>query len=290
LGELALPHAFLERKLDKFVAWNSQFLKAMNSVSTSTSLPRSSTRRPGRVKELRGIIFQSDQHSIIGSWFIRPVEMLDLHLAGLGRTPGDPPLAIHVGLHVLIQDDREFVVQQLCGTPRENFVDGLNWTPLETFHARDHGGWDVTVSATTFRQIDDAIVLETIEYLNVIPERPFVDENCTMFVERAFGKRRMFADSPTGRLLGLGLRVGDPALPLLRPDARLYRKAERLLRADMIRGLPDAVTEWDAPNARLIARRLLFFLLSFAAVGGFSFYRSKVRDTGGSRQPIYTGG
>ena len=43
--------------------------------------------------------------------------------------------------------------------------------------------------------------LETIEHLNVIQERPFVEENCTMFVERAFGKRRMFADSPTGRSL-----------------------------------------------------------------------------------------
>ncbi|HEY4783003.1 MAG TPA: hypothetical protein VIH54_14385 [Chthoniobacterales bacterium] len=49
--------------------------------------------------------------------------------------PGDPPLAIHVGLHVLIQDNREFVLEQLCDSPRENFVDGLNWTPLETFRA-----------------------------------------------------------------------------------------------------------------------------------------------------------
>jgi hypothetical protein len=92
-----------------------------------------------------------------------------------------------------------------------------------------------------------------------------------MFVERAFGKRRMFADSPTGRMLGLALRVGDSALPLLRPDARLDRNAARLLRADKIRDLPDAITEWDAPNAR----RLLFFLLVFAVVAGFSFYGSK---------------
>jgi hypothetical protein len=96
-----------------------------------------------------------------------------------------------------------------------------------------------------------------------------------MFVERAFGKRRMFADSPTDRSLGLPLRVGDPALPLLRPDAALDGKAECLLRADKIRGLPDALTEWDAPSARLIARRLLFFLPVFAIVAGFSLYRSK---------------
>jgi hypothetical protein len=61
--------------------------------------------------------------------------MLDLQLTGLGRMPGDPPLAIHVGLHVLIQDNREFVLEQLCDSPREYFVDGLNWTPLETFRA-----------------------------------------------------------------------------------------------------------------------------------------------------------
>lgn len=29
LGELALPRAFVERRLDKFVAWNSQFLKVL---------------------------------------------------------------------------------------------------------------------------------------------------------------------------------------------------------------------------------------------------------------------
>jgi hypothetical protein len=28
-------------------------------------------------------------------------------------------------------------------------------------------------------------------------------------MERAFGDRRMFADSPTPRTIGLGLRVGD---------------------------------------------------------------------------------
>src|SRR5260221_5708516 len=30
LDELALPRAFLERELDKFVAWNSRFLKALS--------------------------------------------------------------------------------------------------------------------------------------------------------------------------------------------------------------------------------------------------------------------
>ena len=49
-------------------------------------LPPSSPKRSGRVQELIGIIFQSDQQSVLGSWIIRPVEMLDRRLAltGLG--------------------------------------------------------------------------------------------------------------------------------------------------------------------------------------------------------------
>jgi hypothetical protein len=237
----------------------------------------SSPRQPGRVKELRGIIFQCDEGSILGSWFIRPIEMLDLRIAGLGRSPADPSLAMHVGLHVGIEDGSEFVVEQLSETPRDNFIDGQNWTPIETFRARDRGGWDVTISTTAFRQIDEGIVNETIEYLNFIPKRPFVCEDCVMLVERAFGKRRMFADSPLARSLGFGLRVGEPALALLRPEASLDSKAERLLRADILRALPEAVTEWDAPNALFIARKLLGFLLVFAALAGLIFYRSRRR-------------
>jgi hypothetical protein len=233
--------------------------------------------RPGRLKELRGIIFQSDLHSILGSWLIRPIEMLDRRLAGLGRSPGNPPLAIHVGIHVVIENGAEFVVEQLFGTPREDFVDGLNWTPIETFRARDHGGWDVTIPATAFRQIDNEIVNQTVAYLNAIPERPFFDEDCTTLVERAFGKRRMFADSPTARSLGFGFRVGDPALPLLRPETRLEEKAETLLRADALRTLPNPTADWDAPNARIFVRRLLYLLILIAAVAGLTFYRRKRR-------------
>jgi hypothetical protein len=100
---------------------------------SAKSLPASLPNRPGRVVELRGIILQSDKSSFAGAWVIRPVEMLDLHLAGIGRSPDAPPLAMHAGLHVVLEDDREFVVEQLLGDPREDFVDGLNWTPLETF-------------------------------------------------------------------------------------------------------------------------------------------------------------
>ena len=122
------------------------------------SLPPSVPQRPGHVVKLRRVIFQSDAVSVLGGWIIRPAEMLDLHLAGLGCSPDAPALAMHAGLHVVLEDGREFVVEQLFGTPREDFLDGLNWTPLETFRARDHRGWDVTVPATAFRTIDESVV------------------------------------------------------------------------------------------------------------------------------------
>ena len=76
-----------------------------------------------------------------------------------------------------------------------------------------------------------------------------------MLIERAFGKRRLFGDSPTARALGFGMRVGDPALALLKRQARLDPEAERLLRADILRALPDPTTPWDAPNGHLRIRR-----------------------------------
>jgi hypothetical protein len=231
-------------------------------------LQRSIPYRPGCVVKLRGIILQSDRTSLAGAWVIRPVEMLDLHLAGIGRSPNGPPLAMHAGLHVMLDGDREFVVEQLLGNPHEDFVDGLNWTPLETFRKRDHRGWDVTIPATAFRQVDEGVVDEVVEFLNSIEGRPFFGEDCTMLVERAFGKRRLFADSPTAQKLGFGMRVGDPALALLKPEVRLDPDAERLLRADILRKLPDPTMPWNAPNGHLWIRRVLGLLLVFAAVAG----------------------
>jgi hypothetical protein len=224
---------------------------------------------------LRGIILQSDAVSVLGAWIIRPMETLDLHLAGLGRSTDAPALAMHAGLHVVLEDGREFVVEQLFGTPREDFLDGLNWTPLETFRARDHRGWDVTVPATAFRQVDEGVVHEVVEFLNSSRGRPFFGEDCTMLIERAFGERRLFADSPTARALGFGMRVGDPALPLLKPEVRLDQDAERLLRVDILRALPDPTTQWDAPNGHLWIRRVLGLMFVFAAVAGLSFYTKK---------------
>lgn len=239
------------------------------------SLPPSVPDRPGRIVELRGIIFQSDMASVLGAWIIRPVETLDMHLAGIGRSPNAPALAMHAGLHVVLEDDREFVVEQLFGTPREDFVSGLNWTPLETFRDRDHSGWDLTVPATAFRRVDEDVVHQAVEFLNGIPGRPFFGEDCTMLIERTFGKQRLFADSPTARALGFGMRVGDPALALLKPDVRLDPNAERLLRADFLRALPDPTTEWDSPNGHLWIRRALGWVLIFAAVAGLNFFIKK---------------
>lgn len=240
-------------------------------ITQPMSLPPSVPDRPGRVVKLRGIILQSDSVSVLGAWIIRPVETLDMRLAGVNRSEGTPPLAMHAGLHVVLEDGRAFVVEQLFGTPREDFFDGLNWTPLETFRARDHRGWDVTVPATAFRQVDECDVQEVVEFLNNIQGRPFFGEDCTMLIERAFGKRQLFADSPTARALGFGMRVGNPALALLKQDVRLDPDAERLLRADFLRGLPDPITEWDSPNGYVQIRRVLGLMLVFVAVAGLGF-------------------
>ena len=173
---------------------------------------------------------------------------------------------MHAGLRVVFEDGREFVVEQLFGTPREDFVDGLNWTPLESFRARDHEGWDVTVAATAFRNVGETVVREVVQFLNDIQGRPFFGEDCTVLIERAFGKRRLFADSPTARALGFGMRVGDPALALLKPDVRLKEDAERLLRADFLRALPDPTAEWDSPNGYIWIRRGLGLITICTAV------------------------
>ncbi len=242
-------------------------------ISNPENLPPSEAFRPGQVVKLHGVIAQSDKTSWLGAWIIRPVEMLDLHLAGIGREIDSEPLAMHAGLHVELADGRQFVVEQLFGTPRENFVDGLNWTPLETFKTRDHAGWDVTIPATCFRNIDDGIANEVVEFLNHLEGRPFFGEDCTSLVERAFGKRRLFADSPTAAMIGVGMRVGDPALMLLKNDAHLDPESERLIRADILRSLPVPTTDWDAPNGRLWIKRglLVVGIIVLALAVGRSF-------------------
>ena len=225
-------------------------------------------RCPGCVAELKGIIFQSDASSAIGAIFIRPIESFDRWQAGLARSPGEAPLAMHAGLHVKLADGREFVAEQLVGSLFEDFKDGLNWTPLEWFRTREAAGWDATVPATCFRAVDEAVVQRVVAYLNAIQGRPFFGEDCVAFIERAFGGQRLFGDSPTGMALGIGLRVGDPALPLLRPDAKLDERAARLLRAETVRAQPDPRADHDAPNAHLWLGRIIVWTATALTLTG----------------------
>jgi len=59
------------------------------------------------------------------------------------------------------------------------------------------------------------------------------------------------------RSLGFNVRIGDPALPLLRDNAQLDVRTSELLQFDEIKRLPDAVAGVESPNLRLWAHRLL---------------------------------
>jgi hypothetical protein len=228
--------------------------------------------RPGRVAAVRGIVFQSDGRSTVGRIFIRPFEALDRWIVGVLPRPGEQSLAMHAGIHVELEDGREYVAEQLVGSFYMDFRNGLNWTPFHDFTLRDRGGWDVTVPATNFRRVDDGAVEWVMQQLNRIEGHPFIGEDCTAFIERAFGGRRLFADSPLLRWLGVGMRIGDPALPLLRPDAELDESARRLLQFEKIRHLPDALADPESPNVRLWTHRLLpvFALAAPLAVRTYS--------------------
>jgi len=223
--------------------------------------------RPGRVTAIQGVIFQSDGKSGIGRVFIRPLEALDRWIAGILPKPGDPSLAMHAGIRLTIDGTKEFVAEQLVGTFYLDFKNGLNWTPLDQFRQRDRGGWDVTVPATAFRQVNHAAVAETIGKLNAIEGHPFLGEDCTAFIERAFGGRRMFADSPLLRSFGIGARIGDPALPLLKPDAALEPEARQKLQFDKIKDLPDALADAESPNLRVWLVRLTPILFLSLLIG-----------------------
>jgi hypothetical protein len=186
---------------------------------------------------------------------------------------------MHAGLHVRLEDGREMVAEQLVGSFELDFRNGLNWTPLEQFRERDHGGWDLTLAARAFRGVDESVESEVVRRLNAIQGRPFVGEDCTAFIERAFGGRRLFADSPLLRRLGIAARVGDPALPLLRPEARLDEHARRLLHADALKQLPDPLADPESPNVR-------FWLPRLAVVGavGWGVGHLLARYSSGSRR------
>jgi hypothetical protein len=65
----------------------------------------------------------------------------------------------------------------------------------------------------------------------------------------------------------MGVRVGDPALPLLRPDAELDQRTRELLQFEEIRDLPDALADPESPNASLWLARLVPTILLGSLVG-----------------------
>jgi hypothetical protein len=224
-------------------------------------------QRPGTVTAIRGIVLQNDGRSAIGRIFIRPLEALDRWVTGVLPSRDEPPLAMHAGIHVVIDQNREYVAEQLVGSLYLDFRNGLNWTPLQRFRERDRGGWDVTVPATAFRRVDERIVEDVVQRLNTIQGHPFVGEDCTAFIERAFGRQRLFADSPLLRGVGISVRVGDPALPLLRPDAALDERSKRLLQFESIKDLPDPLADANTPNAQLWVHRLVPVIVLAALIG-----------------------
>jgi hypothetical protein len=219
-------------------------LRSALAVANPFHRPPTATR-PGAVVELRGIIFQSDGRSRFGEWIIRPFAKLDRLVAGIETlSTGAPSLAMHAALHVVLDVDgqrRDYVVEQIVASPYAGVHNGISWTPLEEFRRRDRGGWDTTLPPQAFRAVDAAAVEQAIGRLNRIDGRPFIKENCVNFIERVFGCRRMFADSPLLHRLGLNVAVKDPALPLLRSDAQLDTRTRHLLRVDALARLPDAI-------------------------------------------------
>jgi hypothetical protein len=255
---------------------------ALSAALFAPSPTRESVRtRPGRVAALHGLIIQSDAVNPIGRFFIRPVEALDLICAGVsdvGRLLGfsgreeTPGLGMHAGLHVRLEDGREFVAEQLCGGWREWFVNGLHWTPLESFRKRGNpaaGGWDVTVPMDCFRQVDPAGEEYALAQLNQVRGIGFIHEDCTAFIARVFGpNHRLFADSPIMSAIGVYMRSGEPALLLVKRNAQLPARSAALLRVDALRQLPDPIAANDSMSLRQLHFRCILICMACVALAG----------------------
>jgi hypothetical protein len=239
----------------------------MNATRPSTH------RRPGRVRDIKGIVFQSDGQSTFGRRFIRPIESVNRRVAGIRTDPGGPSLAMHAGIHVVLENGEEWVAEQIHGTMQNYFRSGFNWTPIETFRARDRGGWSVTIPATAFRQIDSQQVATTVERLNTLNGHPFLREDCTAFIEHMFS-HQMFAHLPILGLLGIEVRIGDPSIPLLDPGADLDGEQTRLVRCDELCDLAD--TPWGF-TPRLAVWRLPRYLAAglLGVMAAYVFCRSR---------------
>jgi hypothetical protein len=242
---------------------------------------------------VRGVVFQYDGRDALADWLLHPFEQLDRCLVGVRRLRvASEPLAVHVGVLVDAeveagQAPQEVVAEQLFGATLPRILanvlrDGLHWTPLAEFVRRDHparGGWHVTVPAEAFRFVDAAAVQEAVDRLQRIEGRPFLAEDCVRFAERAFGDRRLFADSPALKLLGLDVGIADPALPLLRQDVRLAPAVAARLRLAALRTLPDA----QGRAGRVSAARWVSVAM-LAAVGALGWSAARILGRHGRRR------
>ena len=77
----------------------------MPITSANCPLATDYSSRPGTVTDIRGIIFQSDGRSTIGRIIIRPFEALDRWIVGILPSPHGPTLAMHAGIHIVIDGE-----------------------------------------------------------------------------------------------------------------------------------------------------------------------------------------
>lgn len=232
--------------------------------------PTSTRTCPGPIAKVKGIIFQNDALDPFAQHFIRPVEVLDQWWGGLiylgpsfnsvenGLAQDIRSIATHAGTHVVLEDGREYVVEQLLNGWRDLFLNALYWTPIEAFRARsdhDAGGWELTVPLECFREFDEKAEHEVLRRLPVLRGRSFLREDCTGLIARIFGGRRVFADSPVLRTLGIPVRSGGPALPLIRQDQPLPEPAEKMLRGRALRTLPDPLAKSEDVSVRQLHER-----------------------------------
>jgi hypothetical protein len=193
---------------------------------------------------------------------------------------------MHAGLHIRLDDGREYVAEQLCGGWEEWFVNGLHWTPVESFRQRADpaaGGWDVTIPMDCFRQMDPAGEEHALAQLNQVRGMGFIHEDCTAFIARVFGPHyRLFADSPIMSAIGVYMRSGEPALPLLKRNAQLPARSDALLEVDALRRLPDPIAANDSISLRQLHLRCVLLAAVCVALAGLAgLFRIRPRDTGG---------
>ncbi len=181
---------------------------------------------------IEGVSFQCDMGDRLLARLVQVVEEISRHRRE-GKCLGRPPMANHAGLRVRVAlpDGTTdcYVVEVLWSIPFGKKAGIPIWTPLSAFRARERQGWHVTVPAEEFVGIGHADVTSAAEMLNDLRGERRWGETCTLFIERVFGGKPMFADSEILRNVRRGLRLPEPAAPLLQPGAVLRPTVRWLL-------------------------------------------------------------